>query len=95
MVLVVLAVVFGVVVVVLSCSFLLLMMMMMMIVVLLFLLVRAAAHMAALRGNHKLCRQTVVSCTPHMRFGEHAVTLHDANDTSRTVDCRPRATSCF
>ena len=37
----------------------------------LLLLARAAAYTAIPHRNHKLCKHTVVSCTPHMRFGKN------------------------
>ena len=37
---------------------------------LLLLLARAAPYTATPHRNHKLCKHTVVSCTPHMRFGK-------------------------
>ncbi len=36
----------------------------------LLLLARAALYTATPHRNHKLCKHTVVSCTPHMRFGK-------------------------
>ena len=36
----------------------------------LLLLARAAPYTATPHPNHKLCKHTVVSCTPHMRFGK-------------------------
>ena len=36
----------------------------------LLLLARAAPYTATPHRNHKLCKHTVVSCTPHMRFGK-------------------------
>ena len=48
------------------------------LLLLLLLLVRALAYTATPSRNHKLCKHTIVSCTPHMRFGKKCnhIALH-------------------